>query len=388
MKRPTQADIARALDVSPATVALVVGKSSSSLRERLSAETIRKIEAKAEELGYSPHRGAQMMRKGRSNLIVLLNFSNYSELTDHKVFEFGRLVHEAGFDFQIIDSFFWTDDARRLVEQIVSLRPEGVAIIGSVQNDFGPEHIERLLKFGIPLVSMGGRFPGVPLVRYDGRSSFRTLTEWALDRGRKRLIMVVNPENGLREQVRDRLDGFREAIASRTGQPPETLDGLSVSKLKKKNGLSAAILHHRRHRLLFDPFSQGMEAMEAIAHWQEPPDALLGINDFFAIGALTVCNRRGLRVPDDLMISGFDNLSYGTQGLVSLTSVEQPIKAMSEALMELLQEQMTGKTRRTSTPPERILPCEIFWRESTGARKPTQSPHPANPPEPSLLQAG
>lgn len=369
MKRPTQADIARALNLSPATVALVVGNSNSSLRQRLSPDTIARVERKARELGYTPHRGAQMMRQGRSNLIVLLNCSDYSDLTSRRVYHFGRLVHEAGYDFQVVDSYFWTGNANRMVEYIQGIRPEAVAIAGSVQNDFGEAHMKMLLKSGVPLVSMVTSFPGIPCVRYDGRTAFRTLTEWYFNQGRKRAILAVSsPVVKFSPQVKDRIEGFREAVKDRTGRLPEVIEGFDCPQIEERNGISAAILVSQGRRHQFEPFRSGMEAMESITHWKKMPDAILGINDYFAIGMQTVCSRRGIAIPEELMISGFDNLSYGTQGPVSLTSVEQPIEAMSEVLMEMLRERIGKSPRFVARATERILPCEIVWRESTAAQ--------------------
>ena len=369
MKKPTQADIARAVGVSPATVALVVGNSSSSLRERLSPATIAKVQQKAIELGYSPHKGAQMMRKGRSNLIAMLNCGGYTELAAKKVYHIGRLVHEAGYDFQVIESYFWSGDAQRLVDQIISFRPEALAVVGSLQNDFGAPHVERLIRYGIPLVSMSVRLPGVSLVRYDAKAPFRALTNWYLDQGRKRLLLVLNPAGALSEQVQERVNGFKEVIMERTGQPPTVIEGLSYQKIEPEKGISAASVMNRNRKVSFDPFRAGMDAMEAIAHWPEMPNAVLGINDEFAIGALTVCSRHGISVPGDMMISGFDNLAYGTQGPVSLTSVEQPLEAMCEAVIEMMREQLGKEVRLSEQPVDRVIPCEIVWRESTAAPK-------------------
>lgn len=370
MKRPTQADIARALNLSPATVALVVGDSNSSLRQRLSPETIARVERKARELGYTPHRGAQMMRQGRSNLIVLLNCSDYSDLSSRRVYHFGRLVHEAGYDFQVVDAYFWTGNASRMVEYVLGLRPEGVALIGSVQNDFGEEHVKMLLKNGIPFVSMVTSFPGIPRVRYDGRAAFRTLTEWYFNQGRKRVMLAVtSPVVDFSPQVKDRIEGFREAVKARTGRLPAVIEGFDCPQIEERDGITAAVLVSRGRRIQFEPFRSGMEAMESITHWRKLPDAILGINDYFAIGMQTVCSRHGIAVPEEVMISGFDNLTYGTQGPVSLTSVEQPIEEMSEALMGMLRERMGKTPRLVSRAAEKVLPCKIVWRESTAAQE-------------------
>ena len=368
MKKTTQADIAKALGISQATVGLVVGDTDSPLRQRLNPQTVLRIQEKARELGYVPHRGAQMMRRGRSNVIALLNFGGYSELAAKRVYHIGRLVHNAGFDFQTIDAYWWVGDAKHTLNQIISMRPEGVIIVGSIQNDFGASHIEELTRQGIPIVTLGLAFEGVPRVRYDARSAFRTLTHWYLDQERGRIVTVIpQAEQTLSWQVQERLKGFQEAVTARSGRFPTVLNGFSPQKVESINGVAAATIIAPARKVPFAPFQRGMDAMESLREWSELPNGIICINDEFAIGALTVCARNAIAVPDDVMVSGFDNLSYGTQGPVSLTSVEQPIEAMSEAAIEMLKQRLGKEPKLTSSPEEQIFPCEIIWRASTAS---------------------
>ena len=388
MKKATQADIAKALGISQATVALVVGDTDSPLRQRLNPQTVLRIQEKARELGYVPHRGAQMMRRGRSNLLALLNFGGYSELAAKRVYHVGRLIHKAGFDFQTFDAYWWAGDAKPIVNQIISMRPEGIIIVGSVQNDFGISHIEELTRQVIPIVTIGLAFEGVPRVRYDARSAFRTLTHWYLDKGRNHIVTVIpKAEQTLSWQVQERLKGFQEAVTARSGRFPTVLNGFTLQKMESNNGVAAATIVSPTRKVPFAPFQWGMDAMESLLKWREPANGIIGINDEFAIGALTVCARNDIAVPDDIMVSGFDNLSYGTQGPVSLTSVEQPIEVMSEAAIEMLKQRLGKEPKLTPFPEEQIFPCEIIWRASTesssavsptlstGSSEPQRTPH-------------
>src|SRR5690606_20104663 len=126
-------------------------------------------------------------------------------------------------------------------------------------------------------------------------------------------------------------------------------------------------------RNLFDPFEAGMRVAQRLVEEGCLPDALVCTNDNYAFGTLTVLLKAGIAIPQETVLTGFDNLTYTTQGAVSLTTVEQPIEAMCTAAMELLKKRIgkprpTGKTRRE----EIVLPCRVVWREST------VSPHGAN----------
>jgi len=363
MKKPTQADIAKALGVSPATVALVVGNSNSALRHRLSPATILRIEEKARELGYSPHRGAQMMRQGRSNLIVLLNSGGYSELVAKRVFHIGRIVHEIGYDFHVVEAYWWNGDAEAVIERIIGLRPEGLVIVGSFQSSFWAPHMERLFQQGIAVVTLGLELPKVPCIRHDVHTSVYRLTKWCLEQNRKNIVLLLRHSLNPTWQTLARIEGFERAVKECTGLTPVTQVGLSEQTDRSDAGRSFMIALARSKREAFQPFNEGIEAMTTMAGWRSRPDAILCTNDEFAIGALSVCASQNITVPDEIMLSGFDNLSHTALGPVPLTSVEQPIEAACEVAIEILQKNM-GK----QNPPvvgRRILPCEIIWRKST-----------------------
>ncbi len=371
MKKVTQTDIARALGISQATVGLVVGQTDSPLRQRLHPETVRRIQEKATELGYTPHKGAQMMRTGRSNLIVLLNCGGASELAARRLFHLSRLVHEAGYDFQSVDAHSWMGDPKKIVEQIISLRPEGMLMIGSFQTHFKGADVAEIQRRGIPIVPIGAGLAGAPRVRYDGRAAFRTLTQHHLRLGRRRLVVLLPGRH--REptwQVRERVEGFREALAEAGHAPPEWRDDLRCPGWSKRGDCRAAIVAVPVSLQPFAPFEPGMEGMKALLQWRTRPDGLLGINDEFAIGAMSICYRAGVSIPGEITVSGFDNLVYTTQGPVPLTSVEQPMEVICEAALEMLQKRMKGRTHPAEAEEERIFPCTIQWRESTGEPPP------------------
>ncbi|HWL54829.1 MAG TPA: LacI family DNA-binding transcriptional regulator [Chthoniobacteraceae bacterium] len=371
MKRVTQSDIAKALGISQVTVGLVVGNGKSPLRNRLAPETVSKIQEKARELGYVPDRAAQIMRNGRTNLIVLLNFSGYSELASQRVYHIGRLANEAGFDFQVIDVYWWASSAQRIVDQISGLRPQGLIIVGAVQNDFGVKHIEALQQKGIAMVAIGtqirGGMAGVPLVRYDARLAMATFTRWCLENGSQRPVLVMPYHDGLSGwQARERLAGYQAAFLEMTGHPPAEHTGLEEPPLRPVKGVAGVVLTAPKRRNAFKPFQLGVIAMKSFLNWSRLPDALICVNDDFAIGVLSVCSRHGIAVPGQLMVTGFDNIAYAAQGSVTLTSAEHPTAEMCELAFELLKERLGKTPASDEREAEHLLPCRIVWRESTG----------------------
>jgi len=378
MKRVTQADIAKSLGISPTTVGLVVGSTDSELRARLSKETVRRIEAKALELGYRPNRGAQILRCGRSNLIVLLNFGGYSELASKRAFQVGRLVHEAGYDFQTVDAYWWIGDASRVVDQLQGLHPEGILVTGSLQVPFESRHIESLVAAGIPVVSIGIEIQGIPWVHYDAKGAIRELTRNMIRLGRKRLALFVGSasDGELTWQTRDRAQGFRE-ILEEEGYPQPEWRGDMRCNFTKDATFQSVILCDNRKRSLFDGGSeQVLSAAGEILKNPLMPDAIICSNDTYAMGVISVCVRRGIAVPQEIAVTGFDNLASGMLSGVIPTTVEQPTEALCEKAMDLLMTRIGKPARAEKNAEKHAIPCAIHWRESTPAAGLSPAPFP------------
>jgi DNA-binding LacI/PurR family transcriptional regulator len=96
---------------------------------------------------------------------------------------------------------------------------------------------------------------------------------------------------------------------------------------------------------------------------RNPPTALFMTNDLMAIGALRAATDRGLSVPGDLSIVGFDDILLARYASPSLTSVSQPREAMGRIAAELAIERSGNRQR---TPERRILDVTLVTRESTG----------------------
>lgn len=361
-RRVTQADIAAALEVSPALVALVVGRSNSPLRNCVKEATAERIRAKALELGYRPNRAAQMTRSGRSNLIVHLSRGGYSDVASQISYQIGRMVHEAGFDLQTMDAFWRLNDGNEVIERILAFQPEGVIVSGAVgvESDFGELH-----RAGIPMVAPGLKLLGLPLVGYDARCAIERLTRHCLRHGRRPVLVLRAPSRKF-WQIREREQGYRDALAEAGyDDVPQTV----ISNQTKKTCSPGIVLDPGMGNLAH-PFEDGMRVGQWLLAGRPLPEALICSNDHYAIGIMTVLQRAGVRIPEDVVITGFDNLDYTTQGKAPLTSVEQPIEAFCQTSFDLLMEKMGRQTFDSDKKTRTLLhPCRIHWRESTRCNK-------------------
>jgi LacI family transcriptional regulator len=109
-------------------------------------------------------------------------------------------------------------------------------------------------------------------------------------------------------------------------------------------------------------FRSGIVASEALLDLPNPPTAIFASNDDMAAAAVGVAHRRGLHVPQDLSVVGFDDTSLATTMWPELTTVRQPIAAMAEAALTMLLDEL--RPRGQITEPEQVLAHQLIVRES------------------------
>ncbi|HMA94720.1 MAG TPA: substrate-binding domain-containing protein, partial [Polyangiaceae bacterium] len=202
----------------------------------------------------------------------------------------------------------------------------------------------------IPQCSIGIAIPGVPSILVDNRRGMTDVVEHLIEVHHcRRLAFIMgapaNPESDLR------FDAYRNVLV--------------------------------RHGLAIDPallavgnfFKQeGHAAMEEILERHVPIDAVVAANDNMALGAIELLLKRGLQVPGDLPVTGFDDLELAKAGNPPLTTVRQPFRLMAETAIRIILDQIEGRP-----VAERIeLPTEFVVRHSCGCDRKVASRDIAN----------
>lgn len=362
----TQADIARALGVSQTTVCLALGNARSARRKRLSNEVCQNIRAKALEMGYRPDQTTRILRTGRTTSITILNLGGFSETCALRTYEIGRLANEAGFNFDVVEGYWHNDDMDRLMEGILNSRPLAVIVGGTMQLNFPAE---RLIRAGIHVVGNGIPVPGCPWVRYDARAAIREITEAMIAAGRRRLALVVKDTDlaKLSWQLQERQQGFLDAVAP-TGVPVREYNAEATDfgfSDKSRDEVDAVIVTIPSSGTAIQE-AQGVNTVTR--HLMEArvvPDMLVCSNDSFAIGAMSVCYWKQQRIPDDVGLSGFDNIALSSDVVVPLTTVEQPMTEMCRAALGIVQERLRRPAALSPHEEEHVFPCRVIWRAST-----------------------
>ncbi|MCC7517566.1 MAG: LacI family DNA-binding transcriptional regulator [Verrucomicrobiae bacterium] len=355
----TQAQIARRVGISQQAVSYVLGNHSSRSRIRVRPEVRRKVLRVARRLGYRPNRLAQAVRKRRSGLIGVFSFHGASEVGARRTFFAAKCIREAGYHLLATDAAWYARGVEDALHAMLDARVEGI-LIATPPEWFSVSLVRRTRDMGVPMVGLSGAsLYGVPQVRADVRQGMALLVRHLLELGHRHLVLAMRLRSSSRSSanwtMRERLEGFRDAVREFRLRAPTALHPEPV----------ASVLEVPPPADAWPSYQCGVEALRAVLKGGDAPDVLLCSNDDWAVGALRACVDRGLSVPDEMAVTGFDGTSAGAFCTPRLTSVLQPVEEMARRGVDLLLRQIGGEKL---PPSERLLklPCVLMVRESCG----------------------
>lgn len=335
MKRIGIRDVANHAGVSISTV------SNALNRPETVSDGIRtRVNFAVDKLGYTPLQAAQQLRAGRSGLLgmTVINITNpfFSELMAGAE----DAAAAAGLRVLVGNSDDDTAKERDHLELFERMQVEGALVA-----PFGETApwLARLRARGIPVVLVDSvDDTGVwSSVSFDNIAGGRMAAEHLMAIGRRRLSFV-----GAREevrQVRERLQGVRAAVADHPGV------SLEVDWTPRTSPELGRTLGERI----------------AALPQTERPDAVIATNDLLACGLVHGLVQSGVRVPEDVAVTGYDDIEFASVAAVPLTSIRQPARAMGRRAGELLLERIAGGAGSGESV---VFSPELIQRESTVGR--------------------
>ena len=287
-------------------------------------------------LGYRANPYARSLRAAQSRIIAVY-FSNPSRNYTSEI-HIGVLQRCNAEGFNAI-----FEEASAGPEGLVSLRGEpnlaGVILVAPLTED--PAFLRRLSEAGIPFVRLApvDAAGETGHVSMDDEAAAAEMTDYLISLGHSRIGFIAGPDD--HPQARLREAGYRVALA-RNGLEPEA-------------ALMAQGSFH---------FDSGLRAAETLLAQNNPPTAIFASNDDMAAAVVAVAYRKGLRIPKDLSVAGFDDTPLASVVVPSLTTIYQPIREMAAQAAGML----FGKAE-TDAPACSVLPHRLVARESTAAPK-------------------
>lgn len=333
--RITIHDLAAMAGVTAGTVSRAINQ-----RAGVGEATRRRILELANEHHFTVNATAQQLSTGRVHTLGVAFPFHASEFVTSPVYPallggLGDAAESAGYDLMLI-SVPSAGQVGRLTAAINRQRVDGIVLPAAGRRD---PSLRELATLGFPTVVIGhrGRAGNIPWVDASHDDASAELTRLMIAGGHRRLAMLNGPPEVSAFTLRAR--GFWAAVAA----------------------AGDCVEHAEEHLVGFDPARVRAEVARLLAR-PGHPTAIVAANDVIAVNCLEQAREMGLRIPDDLAISGFDNRAFSAYTSPSLTTVSMPLHVMGGAAATMLISLIEG---RQLLKRHVVLPATLELRGST-----------------------
>lgn len=323
------ADVARLAKVSTATVSRAL-----TLPHKVKARTLERVQQAASSLGYVAHGAARALASRRTQTIAAVVPTLDNAIFANTIHALQRRLDEAGYVLLLASHEFDADIEARVTRKLIERGVDGLVLLGTTHH---PEIYRMLEAHALPYVLTWAwdERGNHPCVGFDNHAAAQRITEHLLDLGHRRFAMVsgITAQN---ERAQERLAGVRAALAVR---------GLELQRVVEK------------------PYTHtgGREGLRAVLAGSAAPTAVICGNDVLAIGAIAECHARGLKVPEDVSITGFDDMELAGMMKPALTTMRFPTAELGAYAANHLLMRLEGKVVDLRCK----LPTELVVRDST-----------------------
>ncbi|MEM7744036.1 MAG: LacI family DNA-binding transcriptional regulator [Pseudomonadota bacterium] len=328
--RPTLQDVSRMAGVSTATVSRVLNSP-----ELVRQDTRAQVQSAIDELGYTPNFSARALASNRTGTVGAVIPTMDNAIFARGIQAMQEELATAGHTLLVATSNY---DPQREEEQIHALLGRGVDALALIGEARAPSLHQLLEHRGVPFVLVWAwrAQSQWPLVGFDNRTAAREMAMRVLDMGHRKIGMMAGITHG-NDRAADRVTGVREALESR---------GLTLDE----TNLVEAAYHPQ----------DGAAAARALLRRNTGLTALICGNDVLAAGAMIAARGLGLTVPDDLSITGFDDIDLAEVLSPPLTTVHVPHRRMGQAAAS----QILGRCMRDEPLQSVAFETNIAMRSS------------------------
>ena len=312
-KHTTIQEVAKFAGVSPITASRALNNP-----KLVKDSTRRRVEAAAKQLNFIPNFAAGILSRDKSNMVGVIVPTLSNSIFAETIQALSETISSQGIQLLIGTNNYSIVREEDIIRTFISHRADGLILTGHTHTAYSEELIKS---FAIPTVEIWNLRKGRDFVCV-GMSNYRAayeMTEYLIKKGYKRIGYI----GGLlanNDRSEDRLNGYRDAL--------------------KHYGVEfdSSIIRESEFSLL-----NGAEAMRSLLTLTHRPDCVFASSDIIAFGALIECQNKGISIPDDIALAGFDDAVIGSMTKPGLTTVRVPrrqigLKAGS-VIMKLLQKE-------------------------------------------------
>lgn len=323
-------DIARLAKTSTSTVSKVLND-----YDGVSIDTRQRVLDAVKTLGYIPNASARQLITKRSYLCGLLFTESLDIGLEHPFYAgvieaFRKTMNSQGYDVIFISP--QQRGAKMTYLDYCRYRNlDGVFVCTFAGDD---TELKHLFDSGIPCVTTDVEYKGIPLVASDNIAGAKEAFKYLYDSGHRNILHVHGPLDTL--AARERLQGFRDALYEHDlPSHPNTI--IAANNFDFDSGRAAVKELLKRSR-------------------EELPDAIIAASDIVALGIINELFRQGIRVPGDISVIGFDNISVSEYAYPALTTMGQDRQTIGQLTAQALIATIEGKRLRSRTTiPMRLI---------------------------------
>lgn len=327
---PTLEDVARAAGVSTATVSRVMNSPG-----KVAESTRRRVQEAVQRLGYLPHFGARAMAANRTRTIGAIIPTMENAIFARGIQAFQEALHDQGYTLLVASSSYSPELEEEQIRALVARGADGLLLIG---HDRDRRVLDFLERHEIPaLVAWSfDETARLPSVGFDNRAAMMDLAREALKLGHRRFGIITAPV-ATNDRARERVSGITQALQD------AGIDTRSLKIVETAYGIET-----------------GAEAFQEVMSGLQTPTLVFCGNDVLAAGALIRAREMRMAVPEDVSVTGFDDIDLARITVPGLTTVHVPHREMGRraalALIELVEKGTKGEVVKLST--------RISWRGS------------------------
>ncbi|MFS4579769.1 LacI family DNA-binding transcriptional regulator [Phaeobacter sp. C3_T13_0] len=331
-RTPTLADVARLAGVSTATVSRYLNSP-----DRVIEETRKKVGNAVLELGYAPNFNARALAAKRTNTIGAIIPTMENAIFARGLQAFQEELGRSGITLLVASSSYQTELEEEQIRTLVSRGADGILLIGFHRD---PKIYEFLKRQNVPVVVawVFDQNAKVSTVGFDNYEAMKALADKVISMGHRRIATITASPEG-NDRASERLRGIR---ASMTGAGiPET----ELSIVEAEYGID-----------------EGGAALEELLRQSVRPSVVICGNDVLAVGAIAKAQELGLRVPEDISVTGFDDIEIAKISSPALTTVHVPHRRMGKEAANIL----IGLVNATQTQSSVLIETSLVMRTSLG----------------------
>lgn len=330
----TITDVAREADVSVATVSRVLNNQGI-----VSPKTSERVFRAIEKLSFEPNISARNLRRNETRVILIVTPNITNPYYAHILVGIGDAANESGYSALIYNTAGKQENEKEGLEMLKKRRADGAILLANSKDSNWIQDYA----YNYPIVQCSEYALGLdlPRVSIDNYEASEDIMEYIISLGHKKIATISSLNNYISTVLR--LKAYKDSLE---------LHGIEV----KEEYIALANADYS--------FKSGKAAAYKLLQQKDRPTAIFCISDTIALGTITAARELGIKVPDDLTVTGFDDVDYTTMFHPYITTIEQPCYELGKNSFKILYECMNnGKEINKNV----VLPYKFIKRESSAS---------------------